>query len=123
MTNTHDPYLNTARRTLNEERIKLRKEKLQNRRAQKRGFLSQNVILSNYIYLPEGFKNLFLFILFISIPYLVGTLVILGLLMLDAFKFNNNFSLDSFMLTWTIGYESIAIMLLILITKNAFTFR
>ena len=123
MTNTHDPYLNTAKRTLTEERIKIRKQKVQDKKNQKKGFLSKNVILSDYIYLPEGFKNLFVLTLFILVPYLFGTLVMLSLLLLDVFESSENFSLDSFMLTWTVGYESIALILLLLIIKSAITFR
>jgi hypothetical protein len=125
MTNTHDPYLNTVKRTLAEQKNRVRKDRIKNMRKKEKekGFLSKSVILSDYIYLPEGFKNLFVLTLFILVPYLFGTAVILSLLLLDVFKSSDAFNLNSFMLTWTVGYELIAFILLLLIIKSALFFR
>jgi len=120
MPNVHDPYLDTVRRSLNEEKIKLRKNK-KNKKINN-SFLSQNVILSDYIYLPEELQNLFLLTLFIIIPYSFGLCI---LLIVTAKEFNQfmKFNFDMFMLTWTVGYESLAFLLLFAIIKSSFSFK
>ena len=120
---THDPYLNTVKRTLNEEKIKSRQKKLKNRQEAPKSFFSKNNILSDYIYLPEELQKFFLLSMFILVPYLFGTVIILILIINHLFKENILFSFDFFMLSWTVGYETIAFILLLLIMKSAFTFR
>ena len=123
MTGTHDPYLNTAKRILTEKKDKVRKEKIKNIKEKPKSFLSKNIVISDYIYLPESLQKIFLLSLFILIPYLFGTIIILILIGNGLFKENITFSFDFFMLSWTIGYETIAFILLMLIIKSAFTFR
>ena len=123
MINTHDPYLNTVKRSLNEERIKSRKKNIEKNEVTKKSFFSKNIIISDYIYLPESLQKTFLLSMFILIPYLFGTVIILILIGNGLFKEGITFSFDFFMLSWTIGYETIAFILLILIIKSAFTFN
>jgi len=123
MTGTHDPYLNTAKRILTEKKDKVRKEKIKNIKEKPKSFLSKNIVISDYIYLPESLQKIFLLSLFILIPYFFGTIIILILIGNGLFKENITFSFDFFMLSWTIGYETIAFILLMLIIKSAFTFR
>ena len=119
MPTTHDPYLNTVKRSLNEEKIKIRKKNIQREENLKsKDFLSTEVRISDYIHLPENFEKFFLISLFIFIPYLLGTLILLIIL-----KEYANLNIDSFMIAWTIGYESIAFILLLLIIKSAFYFQ
>ena len=122
MPKLHDPYLTTAKRTLNDEKIKKRLKKLQNTPVKSKGFFSKNITLSDYIYIPENLQNFFIISLFILIPYLFGSFIMFILMTRDLVKETMSFSLDSFMLSWTIGYECIAFILLIVIIKSAFTF-
>ena len=123
MINTHDPYLNTVKRSLNEERIKSRKKNIEKNEVTKKSFLSKNIVISDYIYVPESLQKTFLLSMFILIPYLFGTVIIVILIGNGLFKEGITFSFDFFMLSWTIGYETIAFILLIFIIKSAFTFN
>ena len=120
MPNVHDPYLDTVRRSLNEEKIRLRKNRV--KETDKKSFLSQNIILSDYIYLPEELQNLFLLAIFILIPYGFGVLI-LFIIKFNEFSQFMQLNFDMFMLTWTVGYESLALLLLLAIVKSAFSFK
>lgn len=122
MTDTHDPYLNTVRRSLSEKKNKIRREKIQTIEKKPKGFFEKNIIISDYIYLPENLQNFFLLSIFILIPYLFGMLGILVIMGYEIFKETSTLTFDIFMLRWTIGYEMIAFILLILIVKSAFNF-
>jgi hypothetical protein len=122
MPNVHDPYLETIRRSLNDEKIKSRKEKIKKIEAEKKSFLSQKITLSDYIYLPQELENLFLVTLFILVPYTFG-LAILFMIAYNEFHEFLQLNFDMFMLTWTVGYESIAALLLLFIIKSALTFK
>lgn len=123
MTSTHDPYLNTVKRSLTEKKNKIRKEKIKEIEEEPQAFLSKNILISDYIYLPESLQKIFLLTLFIGLPYFFGIIVLFIILSYAAFKEYANLTFDLFMFSWTVGYESIAFILLILILKNAFTFR
>jgi len=123
MPTIHDPYLDTVRRSLNEDKIKSRKDKIKKTKKTKKGFLSQSVNLSDYIYLPEELEKLFLITTFILIPYIFGLLILFTIVESEKFKEFITFNFDMFMVTWTVGYESLALILLLVIIKSAFTFN
>jgi hypothetical protein len=116
--------LNTVRRTLSEEKMKIRKEKLKHEEKEaKKGFLGKKIELDHYINLPEGIQNLMLFSFFIAIPYFFGLMFIFFVLAQASITSYNSLEMDSFPLTWTIGYECLALLLLLIIMKSAFTFK
>jgi len=125
MTTVHDPYLNTAKRELVEKKNKIRKAKIEEKKKKKeKSFFSKNIILSDYIYLPESLQQPFLAIIFTTIPYLSGLVVLYLFVYLDKIETKLiAFNFNSFLLTWTIGYETIAFLLLLLIFKSALTFK
>ena len=123
MQSSHDPYLNTVRRTLTEERIKKRQDKIKNASTKPKKFLSQNIILSDYIYLPKELEKLFLLSIFILVPYIFGIITMLVFMGYEKLKKFLAFDFDLFMLSWTVGYEVLTLMLLILIIKSAFSFK
>jgi len=122
---SHDPYLNTVRRSLDEKKMKIRKEKLKNEEEEQKakGFFSKRVSLNHYIDLPESIQNLMLFIFFIAIPYFFGLMFIFFVLAQASVQSYKSLELNSFPLTWTIGYECLAFLLLLLIMKSALTFK
>jgi hypothetical protein len=120
---THDPYLDTVRRSLNEEKIKLRKKRVSNNEIAPKSFFSKNIIISDYIYLPEGFQKFLLLTIFILIPYILGILIMFIFMGSEEFQEMTTLTFDLYMFTWTIGYETIALILLLIIIKSAFTFR
>jgi len=89
---------------------------------QKESFAKQEVDLSETpLFFPEGFENIFLGIYFIFLPYIAGLLFqffYIAKMQMDIFIILNN----SILLTWCIGYEIIAFIILVLIAKEAITY-
>ena len=76
------------------------------------------------LFFPRGLEKIFLAIYFIALPYIAGLLFLfffVGKGKMEVFSSLNNES--SFILTWIIGYEIIAILILLYILKSAITFR
>ena len=76
------------------------------------------------LFFPRGLEKIFLLIYFITLPYLAGLLFLfffVGKGKMELFKSLNNES--SFIFTWIIGYEVIAILILLYIFKVAMTFK
>ena len=76
------------------------------------------------LFFPRGLEKIFLLIYFIILPYLAGLLFLfffVGKGKIELFNSLNNES--SFIFTWIIGYEIIAILILLYIFKAAMTFK
>ena len=123
MNNNHDPYLTTVQRSLNEQRIKIRKEQVELKKDSKpkKGFFSQKIELRQFLNLPEGLQEVVLLALFFSIPYVLGALS----MMLYQFEMDGlqNSGIQGFLFTWTVGYELCASLILILLIQQSFTYR
>ena len=75
------------------------------------------------LFFPEGFEKIFLFIYFISLPYITGLLFLFFYVAEgkeELFLSLNEQS--SFILTWAIGYEFLAGLAILLIVKSAISF-
>ncbi len=87
-------------------------------------FTQQDVDLAQTpLFFPEGFEKIFLFIYFIILPYIAGLFFLFFYVAegsIDLFVSLNDQS--SFMLTWTIGYEIIAAIIILSIVKMAIGF-
>ncbi len=87
-------------------------------------FAKQEVTFENTpLFFPEGFEKLFLLIYFITLPYIAG-LLFLFFYVANGKKtlflsLNDN---SSFILTWAIGYEVIAVLIILWIVKSAISF-
>jgi len=75
------------------------------------------------LFFPEGFEKIFLLIYFVTLPYIAG------LFFLFFYVAEGNIELFvsindeySFFLTWTIGYEIIAAIIILSIIKMSITF-
>jgi len=123
MKNNHDPYLTTVQRSLNEQRIKTRKEQVRLKKdsKSKKGFFSQTFELRQLIDLPEGLQEVVLFGMFLLIPYVIGALSMI----LYQFEMGSlqNSGIQGFLFAWTIGYEFCASLLLITLIQQSFTYR
>jgi len=87
-------------------------------------FTKKNVELAQTpLFFPEGFEKLFLAMYFVTLPYIAGILFLFFYVSggsLEAFSsFNKN---QAFILTWAIGYEIIASLVLLWIFKMAMIF-
>lgn len=124
MPSIHDPYLNTVKRTLEEERIKKRQQlSIENRSKKSKNNFIQRGFLSQDIYLPKHMDMILLSNLFIFIPYLVGLLIILFFSNQEIVNKYIGLDLYSFVLLWTVGYELIALSALTYIVKSAICFN
>ena len=87
-------------------------------------FGQQNVDLSKTpLFFPEGFEKIFLLIYFITLPYIAGLFFLFIYVAegsIELFVSMNDQS--SFLLTWTIGYEIIAAIIILSIVKMAIGF-
>ena len=120
-----DPYLNAVRLSLNEKKIRGRQKKLKAKKKKKhsKGFLTRNIELSHYLNLPESVQNILLFSLFIAIPYLLGILFIFLVMAEASFEKYSSLCINSFPLIWSLGYECLAFLILLIILKSALCFK
>ena len=87
-------------------------------------FTQQDVKLSETpLFFPEGFEKVFLVIYIISLPYITGLLFLFFVVAeanVDRFLAVNEES--AFFLTWAIGYEILAALIVLWIIKMAIGF-
>lgn len=87
-------------------------------------FTQQDVDLSQTpLFFPEGFEKIFLLLYFITLPYIAGLFFLFFYVAegsIELFVSLNDEA--SFLLTWTIGYEIIAAIILLSIVKMAIGF-
>lgn len=83
------------------------------RRTQQEDFGSQKVNINDFILSPEGWETVMFSIYFITIPYVSGALFLF--LFIAHASVTKIFVLDfsAFFIVWTIGYETIATLVLI----------
>jgi len=87
-------------------------------------FSQQEVDLtSTPLYFAEGFEKVFLAIYFISLPYIAGLLFLFFYVSDGIYEVFLSLNKDaSFILTWAIGYEILAVLTLLYIIKSAISF-
>ena len=103
---------------------KIHSSKVKPIRNKSSNFTEQEVSLSEIpLFFPEGYEKVFLAIYFISLPYIAG-LLFQFFYIADGKKklFLSLNEQSSFMLTWAIGYEIIATIILLYIIKMALSF-
>lgn len=87
-------------------------------------FSQQEVDLAQTpLFFPEGFEKIFLAIYFVILPYIAGLLFLFFYVAEGKAELFLSLNEDSsFILTWAIGYEIIAAMVLLWIVKMALGF-
>jgi len=106
---------------LNESRSKKIRRKKKDKN-EDTSFLNKNVDLVDSILFPEGYENIMLAVYFITVPYIAGLLFIffyIGKGDSDIFLSLND--QNSFFITWAIGYEIVAAIILLWIAKLGFS--
>lgn len=89
---------------------------------EKVGFMNKNVDLVDSILFPEGYENIMLAVYFAIIPYIVGLLFIFFYIGKgDTTVFLSLNDDNSFLITWAIGYEVTAAIILLWIAKLGLT--
>jgi len=111
----------TANQTLNRTIIHSSKEP---RIQSPQRFSKQEVNFSQTpLFFPEGFEKIFLALYFVTLPYLAGLLFLFFYVAEGKPELFSSLNKDSsFMLTWVIGYEIIAVIILLWIVKMALGF-
>lgn len=87
-------------------------------------FSQQEVDLTDTpLYFAEGFEQIFLAIYFISLPYIAGLLFLFFYVADGEYEVFLSLNQESsFILTWAIGYEILAGLMLLYIIKSAISF-
>ena len=119
----HDPYLNTAKRSLKDKYYKEKISIAKEQEIKPKSFLRQNLYLSDYINLSEEMASFVGFILFALIPYLVGILFVFIVIARGSLYILQKIQIGNYFIYWSIGYELLALFILSLIAKSAIKFR
>jgi len=100
------------------------RERIQSKEGIGNSFKKQEVQLKETpLFFPAGFEKIFLAIYFISLPYILGLLFLFFYISEGKFKVFIAVNEDSpFMMTWAIGYEILATLIILWIIKNAINF-
>ena len=87
-------------------------------------FSQKNVDLAETpLFFPEGFEKIFLAIYFVTLPYIAGLLFLFFYIAEGKPEVFSSLYDDSyFILTWAIGYEIIATLILLWVVKMALGF-
>ncbi|MCH9739861.1 MAG: hypothetical protein K0U38_03335, partial [Epsilonproteobacteria bacterium] len=117
--------LNTVKRNLQDKRYreKQKEKKEEHSEEKSKSFLTQEFHLSDYVNLPEGTVNILIFIAFLLIPYTVGISFIFFIVAGASLETFEGIDITEYSIYWAIGYEVIAVTLLLLIFKSAINFR
>jgi cellulose synthase/poly-beta-1,6-N-acetylglucosamine synthase-like glycosyltransferase len=96
-------------------------EKSKKVRREQEAFLNREFDYRDYIFAPEGYEGIMLFLYIMIIPYLVA-LVFLFLFIAKAhYQLFLEFNLASFLIIWAIGYEICAILAIIIFFYSWFS--
>jgi len=75
------------------------------------------------LFFPEGYEKIFLTIYFVTLPYIAGLLFLFFYVAEGSLEVFLSLSEEqAFILTWTIGYEIIASLILLWIVKMSLSF-
>jgi len=97
----------------------------QQRRSKAVQYMQQNVEIGEtpLLFFPPGKEMLFLGIYFVTVPYIVGLLFLFFYISDMQVSIFQAIGMDtSIFLVWIIGYELIAVLIVLYIIKNAVTF-
>ncbi|MDQ7046181.1 MAG: hypothetical protein Q9M39_00535 [Sulfurovum sp.] len=109
----------------NKRTVASTKTRLRNTKTEAPGkFGQQNVDLAQTpLFFPEGFEKIFITVYFILLPYITGLFFLFFYIAEGDIKlFVSLNDQSSFLLTWTIGYEIIAAIIMLFIVKMAISF-
>ncbi len=117
----NDPYLNTVKMSLADKRIKELYKK--NKNSKKDSFLSKKISITDYINISEDIASIVFIIAFLVVPYGVGVLFVFVIFTKNSIDIFRRINIDEYYILWSIGYEIIALFLLLIIFKSAIEFN
>ena len=75
------------------------------------------------LFFPAGFEKIFLAVYFVSLPYILGLIFLFFYIAEGDFDIFVAVNKDSpFLMTWAIGYEMLALMIILWIIKSTIAF-
>ncbi len=81
----------------------------------KPSFASQNVELSNHVFVIEGYEGIFYTLYFLSVPYITGAIFLFFFVAGGSYDNFMLLEMNAFLIVWLIGYEIVASLILIAI--------
>ncbi len=87
-------------------------------------FIEQKVTFDDTpLFFPKGFEKIFLAIYFVLLPYITGFLFLFFYVSSGRTEVFSSLNQESsFILTWIVGYELLAVLILLYIAKSAISF-
>ncbi len=105
-----------------EEDVTDYKVRMSTMRKRNKTFGSQRVDIDDYVLSPAGLEGIMLTIYFLLIPYTMGALFLFVFIANVAFEKFLLLDLASLFIVWAIGYEVLAVLLLIVIFYSKLRF-
>ncbi|MCJ7765402.1 MAG: hypothetical protein MUP09_05620 [Thiovulaceae bacterium] len=93
-------------------------KKRNSKKRQSESFAQREIDVKSYLLAPEGYEALIFTLYFLTIPYLAGLSFLYLFIAKGDFINFLNMEISSFFVIWTIGYEVVAVILLLLITYS-----
>ncbi|HEX5711654.1 MAG TPA: hypothetical protein VFX68_09945 [Sulfuricurvum sp.] len=91
------------------------KESIQRRKAKEEDFLSQELDYRKFVFAPEGYEGVMLFLYILILPYLVGLSFLFLFIARASYESFLAFNLSSFFVIWAIGYEVSTVLIIMII--------
>ena len=95
-------------------------EKSKKVRREKEAFLNRKFDYRDYIFAPEGYEGIMLFLYIMIIPYLIALVFLFLFIAKSSYELFLSFDLTSFLIIWAIGYEICAILAIIIFLYSWF---
>jgi uncharacterized membrane protein len=122
---TNNPFETSSSDTILESARKIRLEKQKRKKAQTRDklaeFMSADVQDSEFGIIPEGYEGITYLAFLLFAPWIMGTLFMFFYVSGGSIETFNALE-NSTMLTWVIGYEILAAIVLLIIFKKLMTY-
>jgi hypothetical protein len=80
-----------------------------------KSFGSQEVDVKEIVWAPEGYEGFFVFLYFISVPYIVGAIFLFFVVAGADYDSFMKLNTAAFFIVWAIGYEIVASIALLII--------
>jgi hypothetical protein len=103
------------------EDVKEYQDKNKKVRREKEAFLHREFDYRDYIFAPEGYEGVMLFLYIMIIPYLVSLLFLFLFIAKSSYKLFLSFDLASFLVIWAIGYEICAVLAILIFFYSWFS--
>lgn len=105
---------------MDEARKSAKEFQKEHQRLQKKAdFFNQNLDYRDFVFAPDGYEAPFLVLYIMTIPYLAGILFLYLFIAEANFELFATFNLTSYLIIWAIGYEVLAVSILLVIIASA----